>query len=85
MSSLTKICRYALNKVLPYNNTSDRVLNYIKFIDDHDILLKKGYYLNDYLFGIKNTDEILNLLFFDSKNLMEYQLFFERNSKAYIY
>lgn len=62
MYSLIRICRYALNKALPYNDTSDRLLNYIKFIDDHDRLPKKRYYFNDYLFSIKNTDEILNPL-----------------------
>lgn len=62
MYSLTKICRYALNKVLPYNDTSDRILNYIKFIDDHNRFPKKKYYFNDYLFNIKNTEEILDPL-----------------------
>ena len=62
MYSLIRICRYALNKALPYNDESDRLLNYIKFIDYHDRFPKKRYYFNDYLFSIKNTDEILNPL-----------------------
>lgn len=51
-----------LNKVLPYNDTSDYILNYIKFVKDHNRLPSKRDNFNDYLYRIKNSDEIMNPL-----------------------
>lgn len=56
------IAHYILNKILPYNDTSDYILNYIKFINDHNRLPSKRNYFNDYLYRIKNSNEIMNPL-----------------------
>lgn len=50
-----------LHKTLPYNDKIDCFLNYLKFLIWQRRLPKKNVLLfNDYLYRIKNTDEILN-------------------------
>lgn len=62
MYNIVKLFRYVLFKTLPYNDDCDRIINYIKFVDDHRRLPKNTHSFNDYLFNIKNTNEILNPL-----------------------
>ena len=62
MYSIIKVLRSALFKALPYNDSCDRIINYIQFVDDHKRLPKNRYFFNDYLFNIKNTNEILDPL-----------------------
>lgn len=56
------IAHYILSKTLPYNDTSDYILNYIKFVKDHNRLPSKRNYFNDYLYRIKNSNEIMDPL-----------------------
>lgn len=62
MYNIVKLFRHVLFKTLPYNDNCDRIINYIKFVDDHKRLPKNSHSFNDYLFKIKNTNEILNPL-----------------------
>ncbi len=48
-------------RLVPKNRTGDKFIAYIKFIKRHKRLPNKNF-LNDYLFTIKTTDEILDVL-----------------------
>lgn len=60
MYKLILLFRLFLHRILPFNDISDSFLNYLSFLISHKRLPKDRYYFNDYLFKIKNTDEILN-------------------------
>lgn len=60
MYKILSLFRSFLHRVLPYNDTSDIFLNYLAFFINHKRLPQDRYYFNDYLFKIKNTNEILN-------------------------
>lgn len=62
MFNIIKLFRFALARSLPYNDSCDSLINYIKFLDDHKRLPRNTLSFNDYLFNIKNTNEILNPL-----------------------
>lgn len=49
-----------LHRLLPFNNTMDCLLNKLGFFINHKRFPQDRYYFNDYLFKIKNTNEILN-------------------------
>lgn len=60
MYKLISLFRSFLHRLLPFNDISDSFLNYLSFLVSHKRLPKDRFYFNDYLFKIKNTDEILN-------------------------
>lgn len=60
MYKVLSLLRSLLHRVLPYSDANDRFLNYIAFFIHHKRLPKDRYYFNDYLFKIKNTNEILD-------------------------
>ncbi|MFV5391010.1 ATP-grasp fold amidoligase family protein [Acinetobacter towneri] len=60
MYKVLSLLRSLLHRVLPYSDANDSFLNYIAFFIHHKRLPKDRYYFNDYLFKIKNTNEILN-------------------------
>lgn len=60
MYKVISLFRSLLHKILPYNDTSDSLLNYLTFFVNHKRLPRGRHYFNDYLFEIKNTKEMLN-------------------------
>lgn len=60
MYKILSLWRSILHRLLPYNDTSDSFLNYLTFFINHKRLPKNTHHFNDYLFKIKNTNEILN-------------------------
>lgn len=73
MYKILNITRRVLHRVLPYNDTFDYILNYMKFIEDHKRLPRSRNYFNDYLYSIKNSNEILSPLrqFISDKYLLK--------------
>lgn len=62
MYKILNLTRRILHRILPYNDSSDYALNYIKFLEDHKRLPCKRKIFNDYLYNIKNSSEILDPL-----------------------
>lgn len=60
MYKVISLFRSFLHRILPYNDISDSFLNYLNFFLKHKRFPKNRLYFNDYLFRIKNTEEILN-------------------------
>lgn len=60
MYKIISLFRSILHRVLPYNDISDTLLNNLSFLISHKRFPQNRYYFNDYLFKIKNTNEILN-------------------------
>lgn len=60
MYKIISLFRFILHIFLPYNNMSDTFLNNLSFLINHRRFPQNRYYFNDYLFKIKNTNEILN-------------------------
>lgn len=52
--------RSILHRVLPYNDFSDFIINYLTFIGIHKRRPGKKLWFNDYLYKIKNSQEMLN-------------------------
>ncbi|MGE6571698.1 ATP-grasp fold amidoligase family protein [Psychrobacter namhaensis] len=73
MYKILNLTRRTLHRILPYNETFDYALNYIKFLEDHKRFPCKKKIFNDYLYNIKNSNEILDPLrqFISDKYLLK--------------
>ena len=60
MYKLILAVRSILHRILPYNEFSDFIINYLTFIGVHKRKPGKKLWFNDYLYKIKNTQEMLN-------------------------
>lgn len=76
MHEIIQKTKHKLLRALPYNDNFDIFINYIKFISNHKRLPRKRLYFNDYLYNIKNSNEILSPLrqFVSDKYLLKHYI-----------
>lgn len=60
MYKMVLILRSILHKILPWNDSADYVVNCLSFIGAHKRIPRNRLWFNDYLYKIKNTNEIVN-------------------------